>query len=313
MTSPFSSVQWQSCLADVPLIALPAMRCLLCGYSCEHECARASVQFCAWCRDDASTMHAEEMEALHRLANISPAFSVWSAGRRQDVPVSQPAKIFPGLPLYVGDMDDAANIPHLLTLGIGCVVNLCAGELTRAEYANLPAELATAGIHQQILVADDARGFDIISVARLAVGCINEIVNAVDETGVLLHCWGGVNRSAAVAAFYLVTECGMPLMQAVEHLMQRRGTVLTNYSFRTQLVQHCFRHGLSLDNGEMPPVLLEKAWSAQDGCMGCTRHLMEKDGLYPCTISRHAGETPAKKTRRGYRNKQLSSLKEKAR
>ena len=118
MTSPFSSVQWQSCLADVPLIALPAMRCLLCGYSCEHECARASVQFCAWCRGDASTMHAEEMEALHRLANISPAFSVWSAGRRQDVPVSQPAKIFPGLPLYVGDMDDAANIPHLLTLGI---------------------------------------------------------------------------------------------------------------------------------------------------------------------------------------------------
>ena len=186
-------------------------------------------------------MHAEEIEALHGLANISPAFSVWSAGRRESsaegdsqqgrrvTPVPQPAWIFPGLPLYVGDMDDAANVPHLLKLGIGCVVNLCAGELTRSEYANLPAELANAGIHQQILVADDASGFDIISVARLAVGCIKATLHARTETGVLVHCWGGVNRSAAVAAFYLVTECGVPLLTAVEHMMQRRGTVLTKY------------------------------------------------------------------------------------
>ncbi len=151
------------------LNAQPAMTCLLCGYSCGYEWTSASIQFCSWCRDEAGTMHAKEIEALHRLANISPAFSVWSAGRRESsaegdsqqgrrvTPVPQPALIFPGLPLYVGDMDDAANIAHLLTLGIGCVVNLCAGELTRAEYANLPAELATAGIHQQILVADDAR------------------------------------------------------------------------------------------------------------------------------------------------------------
>ncbi len=216
---------------------------------------------------DACAMQAEEIEALQRLADIKPAFSVWSAGRREESegrprqrsraePVPQPALIYPGLPLYVGDADDAANIAHLTTLGIGCVVNLCASELTRSGYAHLPAELARAGIHQQILVADDACGFDIISVSRLAVGCIRATLGALAGRGVLVHCWGGVNQSAAVVVFYLVTECGVPLMTAVERMMQRRGTVLTNYSFRKQLVQHCFRHGLCLGQGQVPLDLL---------------------------------------------------------
>ena len=79
------------------------------------------------------------------------------------------------------------------------------------------------------------------------------------HSGVLIHCWAGVNRSAAVAAFFLVAKCRVPLFAAVDQLMRRRGTVLTNQSFRKQLVQYCFQEGFSLEGSGVPPELLVEA------------------------------------------------------
>ena len=304
------------------------MQCLLCGYPGEEASASSSIPSCSWCREEAGTLHIKEVAALRRLADIRPAFAVWRAGRREDsvegrakrsehnMPVPQPALIFPGLPLYIGDMDDAADIGRLQDLEIGCVVNLCADRLAMSEYADLPSKLGNMGIHQQILVADDRHGFDIVSVAQIAAGCIRAALGAGAAMGVLVHCWGGVNRSSAVAAFYLVTECGVPLLAAVEQMMQRRGTVLTNCSFRKQLVRYCFAHGLSLDSDATvpPPLLMESASSldlvlklpctdasgrkhrkegtkdtpvygllnaAREGCLTCVRHCIEQEGVDP--------------------------------
>ena len=126
------------------------MQCVLCGYPGEEASASSSITSCLWCREEAGTLHIKEAAALRRLADIRPAFAVWRAGRREDsvegrakrsehnMPVPQPALIFPGLPLYIGDMDDAADIGRLQDLEIGCVVNLCADRLAMSEYADQP-------------------------------------------------------------------------------------------------------------------------------------------------------------------------------
>ena len=120
-------------------------------------------------------------------------------------------------------------------------------------YGSVLADLAYAGIYQHILVAYDDRDFNIVPVAEHAMGAIRAALDA--GLGVLVHCWGGVNRSAAVAALYLTTQCGVPLTAAVRQLTQQRGTVLTNQAFCKQLVQHCFKHGHALE-GSAPPYLL---------------------------------------------------------
>ena len=53
------------------------------------------------------------------------------------------------------------------------------------------------------LVAEDSRDFDILTVAQLTVDPIN-----------LVYCWCGVNRSAAVVAYFIVSACKVPLYAA---------------------------------------------------------------------------------------------------
>ena len=242
--------------------------CLLCGYFGEEESASANLPCCSWCHQEALELRPEEVSAILKLDTIQPRFKIWSQGRREASPEEiagkasdacpepQPAKIFPGLPLYIGDMDDAADVKQLKLLRIGCVVNLCANKI-RSGYQYVPMDLAEAGIHQHILVADDSRHCDIIQVAEHAIGAVNATLTApYGNTGVLIHCWGGVNRSAAVAIVILTTQYAVPLFAAVEQVMKKRGTILTNASFRKQLVRHCFKKGLYLEGSHVPASLL---------------------------------------------------------
>ena len=199
------------------------------------------------------------------------------------------------------------------------MINLCADRIgPQSGYEHVPAELAEARIHQHILAADDIRGFDIIAVAKHAVGAMRTALDSRQDCGVLVHCWGGVNRSAAVAAAYLTTHCSVPLCAAVDRLTRQRGTVLTNQSFRKQLVRYCFKQGLSLD-GEAPAALLIDSVAppacrtrdmtevlcpdasgrrhrggrnkdtpvcgflnaARDGCLRCVTQYVEQDGVDP--------------------------------
>ena len=232
------------------------MKCLLCGYTGDSPRAGTSLACCSWCTEEAASLQPEEAAALVELERIEPAFQIWSRGRREEsgsgcfskagAPIVQPALIYPGLPLYIGDMDDAMDIQNLQVLGIGCVVNLCADMLgAEPGYRDLPGDLGRAGIHQHIFAARDSRSFDIIHVAELARGAMSAALGGATRRGVLVHCWGGVNRSAAVATFFLTAEWRVPLVAAVAQLMERRGTVLTNQSFRKQLVRYCFKTGLA--------------------------------------------------------------------
>ena len=95
------------------------------------------------------------------------------------------------------------------------------------------------------LSAQDDGVFDIVSVVERALGFIDCCLSE-QKRGVLVTCYGGVNRSGAVAAAYLVCKQAIPLCAAIGSLRQGRGTVLTNQNFVKQLVRYCWCNGMPL-------------------------------------------------------------------
>ena len=53
--------------------------------------------------------------------------------------------------------------------------------------------------------------------------------------------------------YFLTTRRELPLVTAIEQVMEKRGTILTNIGFQKQLVRHCFNNGLKLkgESGEV--------------------------------------------------------------
>ena len=202
---------------------------------------------CSWCEDKVAELTPDAARALVELDKIRPAFKVWRGGRREDsgeaagkslaLPVPQPAQIAPFAEpgLFVGDLDDVKNVPLLRELGIGFILNLCPEHLN-GEYADLPAQLAQDGIKQLTWPAEDSWNFDIVDKV-VNQGACDFIEMGLRSAGVLVNCWGGVNRSACVAVAYLVLRKQLCLVGAVKQAMAQRGTVLTNRYFRWLLVK----------------------------------------------------------------------------
>ena len=169
-----------------------------------------------------------------------------NASKSANLPVLQPAQIAPRtVPgLFVGDLDDVKNVSRLCELGIGFVLNLCPENLY-GEYAELPALLALNGIKQLTWPAEDFWNFDIVDMV-VKQGACDFIEMGLRSAGVLVNCWGGVNRSAAVAVAFLVLKKNISLVGAVREAMTQRGTVLTNYYFRWLLVKAAVAAGCPL-------------------------------------------------------------------
>ena len=205
------------------------------------------ISCCSWCEPSARNLTQEACQMLSELEKIPPAFSVWSEGRREEsgeapqqnanMPVPQPAEISPLLApgLFLGDLDDVYNVMRLRELGIGFVLNLCPERL-EGYYADLPARLVQEGIKHLAWPAKDSSTFNIIEEV-VNQGACDFIEMGLRSAGVLVNCWGGVNRSAAVAVAFPVLRRNLALVDAVRQVMNRRGTVLTNQTFRYLLVQ----------------------------------------------------------------------------
>lgn len=93
--------------------------------------------------------------------------------------------------------------------------------------------------------ARDRRDFDILGDA--AYGAIRRYVRAARRARpgavFLVHCDRGINRSAAVAAAWLMDEEHMTLIEAARLLKDARRCVLGNAGFRLALVRHAAREG----------------------------------------------------------------------
>lgn len=70
-----------------------------------------------------------------------------------------------------------------------------------------------------------------------AFALIDAAIASSPSAKVLVHCFSGQNRSAALCIAYLVAKRAERLVSAVKRLYTQRPTILTNKWFRLQLVQ----------------------------------------------------------------------------
>lgn len=99
--------------------------------------------------------------------------------------------------LIVGTAFVAEDVPLLVELGVGAVVNL-------QEEARGPIDaLAASGIEYAQIGCKDFHAPSLVQIDR-AVGEIARFVG--DEKRVYLHCYAGLQRSVTVAACFLVAS-----------------------------------------------------------------------------------------------------------
>lgn len=165
------------------------------------------------------------------------------------------------------------------------MVNLCADKMNHPKYRRVATELAAAGIHQQILVASDTRNFDIMKahlcslrglrgdrdllrwLAWASTRSRRRSIKAGSHSSKLWsqRPWGADpllwrseskrcpgravlgGQAGDVTGEMLSLRCKVPLFAAVKQTIAQRGAVLSNQSFRKQLVQFCFRENLDLE------------------------------------------------------------------
>jgi hypothetical protein len=62
-------------------------------------------------------------------------------------------------------------------------------------------------------------------------------------TGVYVHCQAGMNRSATLAAAYIIKVLGMPPLYCLRRMILHRPCIMTNPSFQLQLINFIKKQG----------------------------------------------------------------------
>eukprot|EP00927_Polykrikos_kofoidii_P064418 TRINITY_DN59617_c0_g1_i1.p1 TRINITY_DN59617_c0_g1~~TRINITY_DN59617_c0_g1_i1.p1 ORF type:complete len:230 (+),score=26.38 TRINITY_DN59617_c0_g1_i1:1-690(+) len=143
--------------------------------------------------------------------------------------------------LFLGGWAEADDIPRLQELGISAVVNLAPSHCRAADQTWGSRYPKTWDLLE--LDTDDTDECPLLSAF---LSSVEEFITRQRMLGrsVLVHCFAGVNRSAAICAGYLIHSERLRLTEALRLLEERRGTVLQNTTFILQLVQLARREGL---------------------------------------------------------------------
>ena len=189
-----------------------------------------------------------------------PPFRVWDQGRREystgqmvdrRADLNQPAVLTPWL--MIGDLGDVKDLASgkLRNRTVTAVLNLCPTDMEEQERIDLRKQLASQGIQNYLeSFAQDHTDYDIIQRDLASSLQFAQQVHA-SSGALLVNCYGGVNRSGAIVAALLMLIDKEPLVTAVTNLVAKRGYVLSNLSFRRQLVQLAAKHGLAAVPAEL--------------------------------------------------------------
>ena len=145
--------------------------------------------------------------------------------------------------LFLGDLADATDLELLESRNIGAVLNLIGWwELE----ALLPAtDLFSFFGHYEVAYheadSEDRLFFDIVNSSWPSCEAFLERCRE-ERRSVLVNCQAGHNRSACMVVCWLMRKEGFSLLEALNHVQERRGTVLSNHGFRLQLVRLALRH-----------------------------------------------------------------------
>ena len=159
----------------------------------------------------------------------------------------EPAQILPRL--WLGDAR-AAKPASVNRLGFDAVLNLAPEETRRRDGSSYAArDLEFLSIEATDRPDYDLLGQHLSEAADFLerVGAAGESAPAQAGAGALVHCFAGVNRSAALVVAFVVTKLRWSLLRTLRHVHERRPIVLTNLSFRLQLIRMAAREGLLLD------------------------------------------------------------------
>ncbi|KAM3606444.1 uncharacterized protein V6R79_016366 [Siganus canaliculatus] len=133
--------------------------------------------------------------------------------------------------IYIGDEKTALERHGLRELAVTHILNAAEGKfnnvLTGAEY------YTGMNIEYFGVEADDKPTFNISQYFSPAAQFIHEALECPDSK-VLVHCVMGRSRSASLVLAYLMMNCSLSVVDAVEHVRQRR-CILPNHGFLKQL------------------------------------------------------------------------------
>lgn len=129
--------------------------------------------------------------------------------------------------LYVGGMREANNLEMLQRLHISAVVN-ASPDVVHVDYPK-----------QWRVLTVDAEDDEFYPLLETHLEAVVEFVDQqrAEKRPVLLHCFAGMNRSAALCAAYLMVKERLGLFRVVKLLSEKRGWILSNDGFMHQLVR----------------------------------------------------------------------------
>uniref|UniRef100_A0A3B4BFL0 Dual specificity protein phosphatase n=1 Tax=Periophthalmus magnuspinnatus TaxID=409849 RepID=A0A3B4BFL0_9GOBI len=150
----------------------------------------------------------------------------WAGSGAQYTHVDQ---VWPNI--YIGDEKTALEVEGLRELGITHVLNAAEGKfnnvLTGATYYS-DSHIQYLGVE-----ADDKPTFNMSQHFYSTAQFIHEALRE-PHNKVLVHCVMGRSRSATLVLAYLMSKHGLTVVDAIEHVRQRR-CILPNHGFLKQL------------------------------------------------------------------------------
>lgn len=175
-----------------------------------------------------------ERHALDLLAGVLDVpVPVWKPGE-------QPAALLDWL--FLGDIGEAMDLDLLDKHGINSILNL----MSWWELKGKGFTRQASGEHYMFYTGLDFAYEEVDSEDTLNFDMVGKswpiaqaFIKKCREEGrrVLVHCRAGHNRSACICVCWLLACEGMNLLSAVQHVQQRRGSILSNHAFRLQLVR----------------------------------------------------------------------------
>ncbi|CAE7696174.1 DUSP7, partial [Symbiodinium pilosum] len=172
----------------------------------------------------------------------------WS--KEHEVTVQQPAALLPWL--HIGAMSDTWRWlqGELEELNIAAAIVLCKNHLDKSSIEE--AKKLAEGKAARLVIVDafDHPSYPIVRKdpgGPLEVAL--ELVSWVRQRKqkLLINCWAGMNRAAAISAAVMMEVENLTLLEACEVLAAKRGRVLHNVSFRKQLLSLAVSLGLAGD------------------------------------------------------------------
>ena len=132
--------------------------------------------------------------------------------------------------IYIGNAYNAANYDLLKSLNIGLIINV-----TKEIQNYFPENFEYFNI--EVLDSNVESLKDTFSSVLDSIEKFNKKKNADENKNILIHCYYGASRSAAIITAYLIQFKKMNFENAYELMKEKRQTVNINITFVNELKQ----------------------------------------------------------------------------